>query len=163
MVYLGGTAPKANIELHDIQFVVGNAIEDTYDQLRENWFGSQKGLHIDSYKEIDGADGFELKIKEHSQKTENKLYFVNLGGYKKHTLSEFHEFGLFVGKDKEEAKKKAMESLLKTVELKHKDNLFVLDDCIIMEKIDGHFIHLKPSDKSYKLVPDWFGYLVISS
>jgi hypothetical protein len=37
-VYLGGSAPKANIELHDIQFVVGDKIEDTYEQLRNSWF-----------------------------------------------------------------------------------------------------------------------------
>ncbi len=43
IVYLGGSAPKANIELHDIQFVVGNTIEDTFEQLRSNWFGTVKG------------------------------------------------------------------------------------------------------------------------
>ena len=29
-VYLGGRAPKANIELHDVVFVVGESIEQTY-------------------------------------------------------------------------------------------------------------------------------------
>ena len=52
MVYLGGSAPKANIEVHDIQFVVADKIEDTYDQLKSNWFGNITGLHLDSYKEI---------------------------------------------------------------------------------------------------------------
>ena len=52
LVVLGGRAKKANIELHDVRWVVGSKIEDTYDTLRKDWFGSPKGLHIDSYKKI---------------------------------------------------------------------------------------------------------------
>ena len=44
---LGGKAKKANIELHDVRWVVGSNIEDTYDALRKDWFGSSKGLHIE--------------------------------------------------------------------------------------------------------------------
>ena len=47
---LGGRAKKANIELHDVRWVVGSSIEDTYDTLRKDWFGSPKGLYIDRYK-----------------------------------------------------------------------------------------------------------------
>ena len=50
LVVLGGRAKKANIELHDVRWVVGSKIEDTYDALRKDWFGSPRGLHIDSYK-----------------------------------------------------------------------------------------------------------------
>jgi len=42
LVVLGGRAKKANIELHDVRWVVGSKIEDTYDTLRKDWFGSQK-------------------------------------------------------------------------------------------------------------------------
>ena len=52
LVVLGGKAKKANIELHDVRWVVGSKIEDTFDTLRKDWFGSPKGLHIDSYKKI---------------------------------------------------------------------------------------------------------------
>ena len=34
LVVLGGRAEKANIELHDVRWVVGSKIEDTYDNLR---------------------------------------------------------------------------------------------------------------------------------
>lgn len=47
LVYLGGCRPKSNIELHDIQFVAGAKIEDTYQTLCERWFGNVKGLHLD--------------------------------------------------------------------------------------------------------------------
>ena len=52
LVVLGGRAKKANIELHDVRWVIGSRIEDTFDVLRRDWFGSLEGLHIDSYKKI---------------------------------------------------------------------------------------------------------------
>ena len=63
LVVLGGKAKKANIELHDVRWVVGSKIEDTYDTLRKDWFGSLKGLHIDSYKKINYVDGYKINLK----------------------------------------------------------------------------------------------------
>ena len=62
LVVLGGKAKKANIELHDVRWVVGSKIEDTYDTLRKDWFGSPKGLHIDSYKKIQYIDGYKINL-----------------------------------------------------------------------------------------------------
>ena len=39
LVVVGGRYPKANIELHDVRWVIGSKIEDTFDQLRNDWFG----------------------------------------------------------------------------------------------------------------------------
>ena len=47
LVVLGGRAKKANIELHDVRWVIGSRIEDTFDVLRRDWFGLIDGLHID--------------------------------------------------------------------------------------------------------------------
>ena len=63
LVVLGGKANKANIELHDVRWVIGSKIEDTYDALREDWFGSLDGLHIDSYKKIKSIDGYKINLK----------------------------------------------------------------------------------------------------
>ena len=57
---LGGRANKANIELHDVRWVLGTKIEDTYDVLRREWFGAIEGLHIDSYKKINHTSKLEL-------------------------------------------------------------------------------------------------------
>ena len=62
LVVLGGKAKKANIELHDVRWVVGSKIEDTYDTLRKDWFGSPQGLHIDSYKKIKYIDGYKINL-----------------------------------------------------------------------------------------------------
>ena len=76
LVVLGGRAKKANIELHDVRWVVGSKIEDTYDTLRKDWFGSSKGLHIDSYKKIKYIDGYKINLinieKSKIEKKNNK-------------------------------------------------------------------------------------------
>src|SRR5579862_751029 len=55
-VYLGGRADHCNIELHDVVFVVGATIEETYPLLAKKWFGNLKGFHIDSYVELQNID-----------------------------------------------------------------------------------------------------------
>ena len=52
LVVLGGRVKKANVELHDVRWVVGSRIVDTFDELRNDWFGNFEGLHIDSYKKL---------------------------------------------------------------------------------------------------------------
>jgi len=67
LVVVGGRAPKANIELHDVRWVIGSTIEETFDDLRKSWFGSIKGLHIDSYKKISSIDGFKINLKKNDK------------------------------------------------------------------------------------------------
>ena len=62
LVVFGGRAEKANIELHDVRWVIGSKIEDIYDTLRKNWFGSPNDLHIDSYKKIKYIDGYMINL-----------------------------------------------------------------------------------------------------
>ena len=117
LVFLGGKAPNANIELHDVRWVIGSKIEDTFDSLRKNWFGSLEGLHIDSYKKITSIDGYRINLKNIDNdkikkkilykdiKNQKKLWFINLGGYERDSMQEKHEFGLVVAKNSIEAKK----------------------------------------------------------
>ena len=58
IVVLGGSCGKSNIELHDVRWVVGSSIQETFKQLRKEWFGDQDGLHIDSYLKVQFVDGF---------------------------------------------------------------------------------------------------------
>ena len=161
MIYLGGSAPKANIELHDVQFIVADRIEDTYDQLKSNWFGNISGLHLDSYKEIRGADGYSITLQDEPQIDGNHLYFVNLGGYQNDKLNELHEFSLFVAGNETEAKNKAKDRLLKTASHTHKDNIVEVDDCLRVGSANGKYIHLQKSEETFYFQPDWFGYNII--
>ena len=116
LVVLGGRANKANIELHDVRWVLGSKIEDTFDELRKGWFGNIEGLHIDSYKKINYVDGYKITLKniENNKLKDNKFYsvnntrknlwFVNIGGYDPSSMQEKHEFGLVVASSKFEAK-----------------------------------------------------------
>ncbi len=152
LVVLGGRAKKANIELHDVRWVVGSKIEDTYDTLRKDWFGSPKGLHIDSYKKIKYIDG--------------NLWFVNIGGYDPSSMQEKHEFGLVIASNKLEAKNKAKSKWLIGYEKKHKDDmasieiLISCDNCELIKKIGNWKIELIPDNDFIEEnnYPDWYGY-----
>ena len=77
MVVLGGKAEKANVELHDVRWVIGSKIEDTYKVLRRDWFGSREGLHIDSFKKINYVDGYKITLKNiENKKFKNKKFFI---------------------------------------------------------------------------------------
>ena len=116
LVVLGGRAEKANIELHDVRWVVGSKIEDTYDTLRKDWFGSSKGLHIDSYKKIKNIDGLKINLVNVERNKKGKkqlvkknnpkknLWVVNIGGYNPYSMQKKHEFGLVIASSKLEAK-----------------------------------------------------------
>ena len=178
LVVLGGRAKKANIELHDVRWVVGSKIEDTYDTLRKDWFGSQKGLHIDSYKKIKYIDGYKIILRNFENDKINKnqlanrtkhqknLWFVNIGGYDPSSMQEKHEFGLVIASNKLEAKNKAKSKWLIGYEKKHKDDiasieiLISCDNCELIKKIGNWKIELIPDNDFIEEnnYPDWYGY-----
>lgn len=161
LVYLGGRTPKSNIELHDIQFVTGSKIEDTYQTLREKWFGTVKGLHLDSYLALKFIDGFRIELKKEPFKGTQNLYFVNCGGYDPNCIAELHQFGLFVAASPNEAKKRALAGLLVDSVNQHKDDMFDVDDCFVVNEVGEYYVHLFPDDRKQEFKPDWFGYNVI--
>ena len=178
LVVLGGTAKKANVELHDVRWVIGSKIEDTYEALRRDWFGNLEGLHIDSYKKINYVDGYKLNLKniENEKFKDNKfhninihqqsLWFVNIGGYDPTSMQEKHEFGLVVAKSSSEAKNKAKSKFLNGYKKKHKDNItklknsYTFDDFESIKKIGSWEIELINENRFIEETnyPDWYGY-----
>ena len=130
LVVLGGRLNLSHIELHDVRWVIGTKIEDTFPQLRKEWYGNPKGLHIDSFMEVRFIDGYKIsldrkirrkKIEAENyilEKVENKkrLWFVNNGGYNPMQLYELHEFDLIVAESALEAKRIAKQKLLKNTQ-----------------------------------------------
>lgn len=161
LVYLGGKAPGANIELHDVRFVAGDSLEACYPLLREQWIGSLAGLHLDSYMQVKHIDGFAVSLASTAQHSEHKLFFVNFGGYYPDKIAEQHEFMLCVAKDAAEAKTRARQTLLADADKQHKDDLMELDDCFAIEQLQGLYIQLTPSGQVQPMRPDWSGYNVI--
>ena len=178
LVVLGGRSEKANIELHDVRWVVGSKIEDTFDVLRKDWFGSPKGLHIDSYKKIEYMDGYKInlvlfekdKIEKRQLVKKNKaqkyLWFVNIGGYSPTSMQEKHEFGLVIASTKIEEKNIAKSQWLIGCKKKHNDDISKLktysniDNCQVINKIDSWQIELIPEENCLNQNdrPDWLGY-----
>ncbi|MBZ9612553.1 DUF1543 domain-containing protein [Rheinheimera maricola] len=161
LVYLGGTAPGANIELHDIRFVAADKIEDTHALLCQQWFGTVKGLHIDSYMQITHIDGFAVSLQRTAAQCADKLFFVNFGGYYPDKIAEQHDFMLCVASSAQDAKAKAKRMLLTDADSPHKDDLLELDECVAIEQLQGWYVHLTPSGQSQPMRPDWSGYKVI--
>jgi hypothetical protein len=153
-VVLGGRAEKSNTELHDVVFAIGNTIEDCYFQLLNKWFGLPEKMHIDSYMELDIVDGYEISLqKEKSLNQDKKLFFINLGAYKAGDFMEHHANTFLVGKLATEIKKRAKEKLLNGFDEVHKDDLYEVDDMIAIEELEGHYVHLKPTEKTENLRP----------
>jgi hypothetical protein len=73
-VYLGGRAPKAVTEVHDVVFVTGKTINHTYEQLMDKWFGTPKDLHLDSWMELDVIDGYRITLSPNKIESEKKLF-----------------------------------------------------------------------------------------
>ena len=178
LVVLGGRAKKANVELHDVRWVIGSKIEDTYDSLRRDWFGIREGLHIDSFKKITYVDGYKINLinienkklkynKNSNEKiTKKNLWFVNIGGYDPSSMQEKHEFGLVVAKSSLDAKNKAKSKWLNGYKKKHKDdmkllkNFGTLDDYEAIKKIGNWEIELINEKHCVEETnyPDWYGY-----
>ena len=177
LVVLGGRTATSHIELHDVRWVVGTSIDETIPTLKQQWFGLQSGLHIDSYKAIQSVDGYAIELikrrevsKEHHQASSSamndQLWFINLGGYDRDSLQELHQFGLVVAPSKQAAKARARRRWLGNALQVHKDDLHSLDrldtvdDCLPIFNVEGWQIRLKaePGRPEAELTPDWFGY-----
>ena len=175
IVVLGGRSLKSNIEIHDVRWVIGQSIKDTFPELRKQWLGKKSGLHIDSYKCIKYVDGYRIVISNFnndniiSSKTKDlTLWFVNLGAYNPKKMYEEHQFNLIVAKKAIDAKRKAKLSWETNLKHKHNDDYSGIND---MKQVDDiHPIEIKnwkinlisdPEERSEKLIPDWFGYMRI--
>tara|TARA_Y100001968_G_C19257841_1_gene667713 strand:+ start:249 stop:809 length:561 start_codon:yes stop_codon:yes gene_type:complete len=173
IVVLGGRSLKSNIEIHDVRWVVGKSIEDTFPDLREQWIGEIKGLHIDSYKRIQYIDGYRISITNYkssnTKSEEQSLWFINLGGYDPKKMYEEHEFTLIVARKATEAKQKARIRWESNLKNKHNDdfsdikNFEKVDNIHSIKKIKNWEIKLISDHKrrSQKLIPDWYGYMRI--
>lgn len=56
-IYIGGELEDANIELHDMRFVLAPSITETYAEFRRQWWGVPKSLversHLYSNQSLD--------------------------------------------------------------------------------------------------------------
>ena len=172
LVVLGGRTKGCNVEQHDVRWVVGRSVDDTIPELKRQWFGIRRGLHIDSYRRIRCVDGHRVSIISASEPEldqDMKLWFVNLGAFKPEDMAEQHRFGLVVARSSQAAKAKAKRLWMRGEEQIHKDDLHAvnggpeIDDLL---PIDGNGlwrVHLTAEAciDSGSNAPDWYGYRLI--
>jgi hypothetical protein len=160
-----------HIEMHDVRFVVGATLEDTFPELRRQWVGRRRGLHIDSVLVVRQVGGYAVELCPGPFNGGQRLWFVNVGGYRPERLAEDHAFGLVVATTAAGAKRQALARWLPEAVERHKDDLRLLervgtgegldavDDCLPLEMVGGWWVHLIPSTApDPPLRPDWFGY-----
>ena len=104
MIGLGGSIQNANCEVHSMQFMIANSIEETYEEMKQRWFGDS--LHIDSYTEIKYIDGYQIDMDSNS---DLNPYMVVYGGYQKGVIDELHDYSIVLANSKEDAKKDMVE------------------------------------------------------
>jgi len=150
VVYVGGKTETSLIEVHDIHFALGEKIEDTYDQIRNQWWGTPKSLHLDAWGILKSVDHYNLVLKSEAIKNQtHKLYFINLGGYDSNDFTELHKNIFVIAEDEGKAKQQAKETITHW-EVPHKDNLYEIDDCLNVSDLlskKGLFVHLEQTNQ----------------
>jgi hypothetical protein len=114
MLLLGASPPERNIEQHDIFFSIGENLSSLVPGIRDFWPEAKNKLHIDAWREVTRVDSFSVRIvsndKEKGSVPSQRLFFLNLGGYKKDEFEEFHYKMLVTAPDKAGAVNKAKQT-----------------------------------------------------
>lgn len=145
MVLVGGHTPTSNLEVHDMRFVTGHSITDTYETLQNEWWGDPDTLHIDVWGEISGVDGYKIELRTESFTGKEKLFFVNLGGYAEGQFDELHKNILIVETSLEKARHAAKQTIADW-SIPHKDTEFEIEKILPLSVAGGYNIHLVKSD-----------------
>lgn len=116
MVLLGCTPPGRLTEQHDIFFGAGNSVTELKQEMYAFWPNGGQ-LHVDSWRPVTYVDGYKISIVPRQEAVEQteKLFFVNLGGYKPGELEEYHYKMLIVAP----TMAKAVRASKRTVFYKH--------------------------------------------
>jgi LysM repeat protein len=113
-----GCRPKGRLtEQHDIFFGIGNSLAELIPNMKQFWPEAKGKIHIDAWQKVTFIDGFSVEVVDRCEEiaTNEKLFFINLGGYKENEFEEYHYKVLTVAKNKAAAIKNSK----KTTFFKH--------------------------------------------
>jgi hypothetical protein len=106
MLLLGCRPSGRFTEQHDILFAIGENPKALVPQILTFWPEAKGIIHLDAFRTVTLVDGFEISVVEKSEENadqNNKLFFINLGGYKRGEFDEFHYKMLVVANSKDAA------------------------------------------------------------
>lgn len=98
-ILLGGQPKGRLVEQHDYYFGIAAKLEDLAEDLKAFWPEAGKSLHIDAWREVTYVDGYRINIASRDMggnKPEQKVFFINLGGYLPGNFQETHKVVLTV-------------------------------------------------------------------
>jgi hypothetical protein len=113
MIMLGCTPEGRHTEQHDIYFSIGNSINDLKQEIIDFWPEANGKIHLDAWRCVTVVDGYQIQVVEVNEQAEVqpfKLFFFNLGGYKRNEFDEFHYKMLVIAETKAAAIQQAKES-----------------------------------------------------
>ncbi len=112
---LGCRPAGRNTEQHDMFFGIGETVKDLVPDIKAFWPEAKGNIHVDAWREVTQVNGYNIAVvpkAEAGKVDENldKLYFLNLGGYKAGEFDEFHYKMLAVAANQAGAVKQAKET-----------------------------------------------------
>lgn len=91
-----GCKPEGRFtEQHDIFFGIAGSLKELIPHIKGAWPEAKGKIHIDAWREVNHVDEFRITVKQRSEQAVaeepvNRLFFINLGGYKPGEFDEFH-------------------------------------------------------------------------
>ena len=112
MLMLGARPEGRLVEQHDMFFGISNSPSGLSDAIKASWPETKGKVHIDAMRKVSLVDGYTISIipRKSRQGKGPRLFFLNLGGYKRDEFDEFHYKMLVVAADKGEAVDRAKQT-----------------------------------------------------
>lgn len=114
MIMLGCKPGGRLTEQHDIFFGIAKSLKELVPQIKNFWPEANGKIHVDAWRIVKSVGDFEIEVQRNKTRiltdSVQKLYFFNLGGYKRGEFEEFHYKILTVADSLSEATKRAKES-----------------------------------------------------
>jgi len=113
MILLGCRPAGRNTEQHDLFFAIGRSLSDVKSDIIDFWKENNGKVHIDAWREVTAVDSYTIEVVNKqgaASSRKEKLFFINLGGYKQNEFEEFHYRMLTVATDKGTAIQKAKQT-----------------------------------------------------
>jgi hypothetical protein len=113
MVLIGCKPQGRHTEQHDIFFGIAAELRELIPEMLVFWPEAAGEMHVDGWREVTQVDGQDIKViprTEALSSNQKNLFFINLGGYKKDELEEFHYKMLLAAAEKSMAIKAAKQT-----------------------------------------------------
>ena len=159
LIKIGGSVGLSNIEVHDIQFILADNIEETFDELKVRWYGEIRSLHIDGYKIISNIDDYNIIISGQKPSQTKRLFFIDLGGYSDKIFGEIHKNVFLLAENIDEARSEASKIIKDYPNIDHIDSICDVEENINVTSKENIYLSFENADLKYNDLADWQGYL----